>query len=85
MCAGAIRRENAGMSNRKSSENLDRRKPKVSSAMAIIGGSGGPKDNLALVPGKPMDSRSIFRPLGMYRRSDGVQYAKRIIGFASSL
>ena len=46
--AGAFRRENVGMSNRKSGERLDRRKPKVSSAMAIIGGLGAPKDNLAL-------------------------------------
>ena len=44
-CAGALGRENVGMSNRKSGERPDRRKPKVSSAMAIIGGLGVPKDN----------------------------------------
>ena len=36
------------MSNRKQSENLCRRKPKVSSAMSIIGGLGAPKRNPAL-------------------------------------
>ena len=46
-CAGALGRENAGMSNRKISESLIRRKPKVSSAMTIIGGLGVPKDNHA--------------------------------------
>ena len=46
-CAGAFRRENVGMSNRKSGERPDRRKPKVSSAMAIIGGLGAPKRNPA--------------------------------------
>ena len=45
---GALRRENVGMSNRKSGESPDRRKPEVSSAMAIIGGLGVPKDNPAL-------------------------------------
>ena len=43
--AGALGRENVGMSNRITSENEVRRKPKVSSAMSIIGGLGGPKDN----------------------------------------
>ena len=45
---GAIGRENVGMSNRKTGERPVRRKPKVSSAMAIIGGLGVPKDNPAL-------------------------------------
>jgi hypothetical protein len=35
---GAMGGENVGVSNRKTSEILVRRKPKVSSAMAIIGG-----------------------------------------------
>jgi len=61
-CAGAFRRENVGMSNRKSGERPDRRKPKVSSAMAIIGGLGAPKRNPALGQGIAMDSRLIFRP-----------------------
>ena len=47
-CAGAFRRENVGMSNRNTPENGVRRKPEVSSAMAIIGGLGVPKDNPAL-------------------------------------
>ena len=51
-CAGAFRRENVGMSNRKSGERPDRRKPKVSSAMAIIGGLGVPKDNPAQLVNK---------------------------------
>jgi hypothetical protein len=38
---GAQRRENAGMSNRKSAEMADRRKGKVSSAMEISRGLGG--------------------------------------------
>jgi len=45
--AGALGRENVGMSNRKSGERPDRRKPKVSSAMAIIGGLGAPNNNPA--------------------------------------
>jgi len=50
------------MSNRKQRENRCRRKSKVSSAMAISGGLGAPKDNPAYELGKPMDSRLIFRP-----------------------
>ena len=38
---GALGRENAGMSNRKSGENPDGRKPKVSVAMEISHGLGG--------------------------------------------
>ena len=55
-------RENVGMSNRKTSESLVRRKLKVSSAMAIIGGLGVPKDNHAYGHGNLMVSRLIFRP-----------------------
>ena len=40
---GVYGRENVGMSNRKSDENSDSRKSKVSSAMEINGGLGGPK------------------------------------------
>jgi len=39
---GAIGSENVGMSNRNSSESLLHRKPKVSLAMTIIQGLGGP-------------------------------------------
>lgn len=60
--AGAYGGENAGMSNRKWGGNPHRRKPKVSSAMSIIGGLGVPKDNRAYGHGKPMDSRLIFLP-----------------------
>ena len=45
---GALRRENVGMSNHKSCEIQDRRKPEVSSAMSIIGGLGDPKRNPAV-------------------------------------
>lgn len=40
---GAEGRENVGMSNRMSDEKSDRRKSKVSVAMAIIHGLGEPK------------------------------------------
>lgn len=62
MCVGALGRENVGMSNRNCDENSQRRKSKVSSAMAIIGGLGDPKDNRAFGHGRPMVSRLIFRP-----------------------
>ena len=39
---GAIRSENVGMSNRNVNENFTHRKPKVSLAMIIIQGLGGP-------------------------------------------
>ena len=42
---GALRSENVGMSNRNRSEILLDRKPKVSLAMAISQGLGGPKPN----------------------------------------
>ena len=71
--AGALGRENVGMSNHKTGERPVRRKPEVSSAMAIIGGLGDPKDNRAFGHGRPMDSRLIFRPFGSVQRDDGVQ------------
>jgi len=80
-CAGAFRRENVGMSNHKSGERPDRRKPKVSSAMVIIGGLGAPKRNPAFEQGIAMDSRLIFRPLGANLWSDRTQYVERVIGF----
>ena len=40
---GAYGRENVGMSNRNPNENLGPRKSKVSSAMEVSGGLGGPK------------------------------------------
>jgi len=51
---GALGRENAGMSNRKSGENPDGRKPKVSVAMEISHGLGGPKVIPAFGQGQPM-------------------------------
>ena len=41
--SGALRRENVGTSNRNAGESPAHRKPKVSLAMAIIQGLGGPK------------------------------------------
>ena len=44
------------MSNRKSGENPDHRKPKVSSAMPINRGLGGPKGKAKAVPdGQPVN------------------------------
>jgi hypothetical protein len=84
-CAGATGRENAGMSNRKSGESPDRRKPKVSSAMTIIGGLGVPKRNRAYGHGIAMVSRLIFLPRVYIRRDDGEHKAKHVIGFVSSV
>ena len=42
--------ENVGMSNRNSGEKPERRKPKVSLAMLIIQGLGGPKGKPKGVP-----------------------------------
>ena len=67
--AGARGGENVGMSNHKSGESPDRRKPKVSSAMAIIGGLGGPKRKSGFGLAIAMDSRLIFRPFLIFRRS----------------
>ena len=43
--AGAARRENVGMSNRKPDEKSGHRKPKVSLAMVVSQGLGGPNLN----------------------------------------
>ncbi len=54
--SGAARRENVGMSNRKSDEKSDHRKPKVSLAMFINQGLGGPKITpKGLVDGQPVN------------------------------
>lgn len=53
---GATRRENVGMSNRKSDEMSDHRKPKVSLAMYITQGLGGPKVTpKGLTDGQPVN------------------------------
>ena len=52
------------MSNRKSDEISDHRKPKVSLAMIINQGLGGPNRVPEEVLG--MDSRLIFRPLNIF-------------------
>ena len=56
--------ENVGMSNRKSDEISDRRKPKVSLAMTISQGLGDP--NPSSESCQEMDSRLIFRPLNVF-------------------
>ena len=53
---GALRSENAGMSNRNPDEISGHRKPKVSSAMTINRGLGGPKGKARAVPnGQPVN------------------------------
>jgi hypothetical protein len=66
--SGAHGGENVGMSNRNPDENSGRRKPKDSSAMAIIGGLGGPKRKSGLDLVNAMDSRLIFRPFLVIRK-----------------
>jgi len=53
---GAQRSENVGMSNRNAGENPAHRKSKVSWAMAIIPGLGGPKARpKGVVDGQPVN------------------------------
>lgn len=67
------------MSNRKSGEMPDRRKPQVSLAMEISQGLGGSKEN----PKGVSDVKGVnIRPLlSVMPRDDGVQYPSLIIGF----
>ena len=59
--AGVLRSENVGMSNHKSDEKSDRRKSKVSVAMAIIHGLGGPKAMVRTVAdGQPVNIPALF-------------------------
>ena len=58
------------MSNHKSDETSDRRKPKGSLAMNINQGLGDPNSVPEMVQG--MDSRLIFRPFYLLRWSDEV-------------
>ena len=54
--SGALGRENVGMSNHKSDEKSDPRKPKGSVPMAIKDGSGDPKAMArAAADGKPVN------------------------------
>ena len=59
--AGAVRSENVGMSNHNAGEIPAHRKPKVSLAMTIIQGLGGPK--CCIKRCSAMDRRLIFLPL----------------------
>jgi len=67
---GAYGRENVGMSNRNVAEKAAPRKSKVSSAMEINGGLGGPKAmakaaadgqlvNIPVPPSFPMELQSV--------------------------
>jgi len=68
---GALRRENVGMSNHKSDEKSDSRKSKVSSAMEISGGLGGPKamakaaadGQLVNIPVRPLDIDEVTKKI----------------------
>ncbi len=59
------------MSNHKFGENPNGRKPKVSVAMEVNHGLGGPKVISVFGQGQPMESRLIFRPLNVFRWGDG--------------
>ena len=55
------RRENVGMSNRNSGEIPGHRKPKVSLAMTIIQGLGGPKANpKGVTDGQPVNIPALL-------------------------
>ena len=67
---GAAKRENVGMSNRKSDEKSDHRKPKVSLAMFVNQGLGGPKATpKGLVDGQPVNIPAL---LHISLENDGV-------------
>ena len=66
---GADRRENVGMSNRNAGESPAHRKPKVSLAMAVNQGLGGPKVNpKGIADGQPVN---IPAPEHIIQRGDG--------------
>ena len=59
---GALRSENVGMSNRNPSKNEGHRKPKVSLAMAVSQGLGGPKANpKGVADGQPVNIPALQR------------------------
>ena len=59
--AGAARRENVGTSNHKSDGKSDHRKPKVSLAMKINQGLGGPKANpKGVADGQPVNIPALL-------------------------
>jgi len=67
------------MSNHNGSEILPHRKPKVSLAMSINQGLGGPKSRTERCA--MMESRLISRPPSPFLKSDVVKAFERIIGF----
>ena len=75
--------ENVGMSNRNSVENTEHQKPKVSLAMIISQGLGGPNFSPEVVRG--MDNRLIFLFFHSFPNSDAVVQFRRIIGFSYSV
>ena len=64
---GAYRRENVGTSNRNPSENGGPRKPKVSFAMKVSEGLGGPKAMAKAVA----DGQSVNIPTHLYNPMEG--------------
>ena len=74
-----MRSENVGMSNRKGSEILPDRKPKVSLAMAINQGLGGPKAKpKGLADGQPVNIPALPH---QFLKGDAVEISGKIIGF----
>ena len=68
--SGAIGSENVGMSNRNSDAISEHRKPKVSLAMEISQGLGGPKTNpKGVVDGQPVNIPALEY---IILKSDGV-------------
>ena len=65
---GALGRENVGMSNRKADEKSAPRKSKVSSAMEITGGLGGPKAMVKTAADGQLVNNPVLPPFSMERR-----------------
>ena len=71
--------ENVGMSNRNASESDAHRKPKVSLAMVISQGLGGPKANpKGVADGQPVN---IPAPAHIILKKDAGKVLEKIIGF----
>jgi hypothetical protein len=80
--SGVYGSENVGMSNRNSVENTEHRKPKVSLAMTIIQGLGGPNPTSERRLG--MDSRLIFRPLCLFQTVTRLTSLEGLLDFLTS-
>jgi len=71
------------MSNRNSDKISEHRKPKVSLAMAIIQGLGGPNRLSERIRG--MDSRLIFRPLRLFQTVTQLVILEGLLDFLTSI